>query len=196
VIYFIQDTRSLEIKIGYTGSECVNTRLNALQTGNASRLKVLACVPGGMSDEAALHAKFASSRVGGEWFRPSPELLRHLAFVVIGQGMYQEGRERGRRDVLEAVAAFVGRDSAVSVAPTTSVPPVSPSPLRTIARRHLYAVGVLVKHSDYGTGLVTEHVPHDEPCLHKIKIRFPGYGEKTFLTEKAVLEVVPKAKRE
>jgi hypothetical protein len=101
VIYFIQDSRTLEIKIGYTGAD-VMVRLNALQTGNASKLEVIACVPGELTDEARLHVKFAAARVGGEWFRPSPDLLRHLAFVVIGQGMSDEARESGYKAGFEA----------------------------------------------------------------------------------------------
>ena len=94
MIYFIQDTRSLDIKIGYT-SRPVMDRLGALQTGNAGKLEVIAVVPGEQSDEAALHRQFADARIGGEWFRPTPALLRHLAFEVVGRGMYQEGRGTG-----------------------------------------------------------------------------------------------------
>jgi hypothetical protein len=94
MIYFIQDTRSLDIKIGYT-SRPVMDRLAALQTGNAGKLEVIAVVPGEQSDEAELHRRFAASRLHGEWFRPTPDLLRHLAFVVVGRGMYHEGRETG-----------------------------------------------------------------------------------------------------
>lgn len=96
MIYFIQDSRTLEIKIGFT-EQNVLVRLATLQTGTASKLEVLACVPGEVTDETALHVKFASDRVSGEWFRPSPALLRHLAYAIIGQGMYEEGREAGYR---------------------------------------------------------------------------------------------------
>jgi hypothetical protein len=112
VIYFIQDTGSLCIKIGYTGGD-VMARLNALQTGNASRLEVIACVPGEMTDEAALHVRFAMARVGGEWFRPTADLLRHLAFVVIGGGMYEEGKASGYTDG-HLAGENVGWDSATA----------------------------------------------------------------------------------
>lgn len=94
MIYFIQDSRTLDIKIGYT-SRSVMDRLATLQTGNAGKLEVIACMPGEQCDETSLHVKFAGDRIGGEWFRPSPALLRHLAFTVVGQGMSDEARDSG-----------------------------------------------------------------------------------------------------
>jgi hypothetical protein len=178
VIYFIQDSRSLDIKIGFTGSGTVNTRLNALQTGNASRLEVVACVPGTQVDEAELHRRFADSRVGGEWFRPTADLLRHLAFVVVGEGMYEEGRERGRKDALECLTAFVT--------------PPEPKPQEVAPPRPavVYKVGQLLRHDEYGVGSVCAFTLGSQPCLNKVQVRFPGHGLKVFLSEKAKFTVV------
>lgn len=70
MIYFIQDQDSLYIKIGYTSSDTPEGRLRAFQTGNPSCMAVLATMPGEMSDEQELHARFREHKVAGEWFRP------------------------------------------------------------------------------------------------------------------------------
>jgi hypothetical protein len=77
VIYFIQDSGTLDIKIGYTAT-CAETRRATFQTGNPSRLVVLRVVQGEKPDEHRLHQRFAAHRVTGEWFRPAPELLLYL----------------------------------------------------------------------------------------------------------------------
>jgi len=77
MIYFIQENTSFLIKIGYTNGDGAN-RIKALQTGNPNTLTVLAEIPGTMEEEKQLHARFAADRVAGEWFKPSPGLLRYL----------------------------------------------------------------------------------------------------------------------
>ena len=51
--------------------------------------------------------------------------------------------------------------------------------------------GVLVKHAEYGIGRVTELSGYG--ALRKVKVRFASAGERTFLAEKAKLEIVAKA---
>ncbi len=78
MIYFMQDSGSLNVKIGFTASQdalAAEVRRKALQTGNPSRLVVLAAMPGTEQDEAKLHQRFDAHCVGGEWFRPVPEVL-------------------------------------------------------------------------------------------------------------------------
>jgi DNA helicase-2/ATP-dependent DNA helicase PcrA len=53
-----------------------------------------------------------------------------------------------------------------------------------------YAEGVLVKHETYGTGKVTAVSGYG--AMRKVKVRFPTAGEKTFVVEKAKLEIVRK----
>jgi len=77
MIYFIQDQTTLLIKIGFTDGDPLN-RLAALQTGNPSGLVLLHTLPGGKTAEADLHARFASARERGEWFRPVPDMLLEL----------------------------------------------------------------------------------------------------------------------
>lgn len=83
MIYFIQDEDTLAIKIGYGSSPA--DRIKTLQTGNPSRLHLLATIPGTQVDEHELHRRFASSRVAGEWFRPTPALLRLIATPVVAE---------------------------------------------------------------------------------------------------------------
>ncbi len=74
MIYFIQDSATLNIKIGYT-STSAGERMRQLQTGNPSQLVLLGVIEGEQTDERNLHVRFADFRVAGEWFKPHPDLL-------------------------------------------------------------------------------------------------------------------------
>lgn len=78
MIYFIQDRERNHIKIGFTAGDNAEVRRQALQTGNSSRLVVLFTMDGTKQDETNLHNQFSESRECGEWFRPTPELLRFI----------------------------------------------------------------------------------------------------------------------
>lgn len=73
-MYFIQRGEHGPIKIGV--STDVTGRLRSLQVGFLDPLVLLGTLPGGADLEQALHDRFRDQRVEGEWFRPSPELLR------------------------------------------------------------------------------------------------------------------------
>src|SRR5262249_45665616 len=67
LVYFIQDVVALSIKIGF----CLKNpekRLAALQTGNATTLRLLGHIQGSDAHEKLLHARFARFRIQGEWF--------------------------------------------------------------------------------------------------------------------------------
>lgn len=51
-----------------------------------------------------------------------------------------------------------------------------------------YAVGQVVQHDEYGIGQVTEVSGFG--ALRKVKVRFPGSGEKTFVADKVKMRVV------
>jgi DNA helicase-2/ATP-dependent DNA helicase PcrA len=51
-----------------------------------------------------------------------------------------------------------------------------------------YAEGMLVRHEKYGMGRVTEVSGYG--ALHKVKVRFATEGERTFIVDKAKLEIV------
>lgn len=76
-VYFAQRGADGPIKIGVSGS--VKTRVSALQTAVAEPVHLLASIVGDRHIEAALHERFRSSRLKGEWFSPSSELLAHIA---------------------------------------------------------------------------------------------------------------------
>jgi DNA helicase-2/ATP-dependent DNA helicase PcrA len=53
-----------------------------------------------------------------------------------------------------------------------------------------YAVGVPVRHEQYGVGTITQVSGHG--ALRKVKVRFAAHGEKTFIAAKAKLAIVRK----
>ncbi|HYH69114.1 MAG TPA: UvrD-helicase domain-containing protein [Urbifossiella sp.] len=54
------------------------------------------------------------------------------------------------------------------------------------------AVGALVQHDEYGLGQVTDLSGFG--ALRRVKVRFPGHGEKTFVADKVKLKVVGRRK--
>ena len=79
MIYFVQNLENKTIKIGISVDPIA--RLKSLQNGNAHRLALLGAVRGDLKDERALHRRFKVSRLKGEWFRETPELLAAIAEV-------------------------------------------------------------------------------------------------------------------
>ncbi len=75
-VYFIQCAVTKAIKIGWATD--TRRRMTELQTGSASKLSLLVAVSGDERLESALHAEFKHLRLGGEWFRPYPELIRRI----------------------------------------------------------------------------------------------------------------------
>lgn len=76
-IYFIQSGSAGPIKIGYTASS-VGRRLATLQTAHPEKLTLLAHVAGDRAKEKALHSRFESHRLEGEWFNPDHEILNMI----------------------------------------------------------------------------------------------------------------------
>jgi hypothetical protein len=67
-VYFIACYPLHAVKIGFTrGSP--RDRMSALQTGSAAPLKLVACFPGSVTDERALHEAFRALHIHREWFR-------------------------------------------------------------------------------------------------------------------------------
>lgn len=75
-IYFLRAGQHGLIKIGV--SVDVAVRIAALQTGSEQTLRLLGTLAGGPEVERAIHRRFAGSRVQGEWFWPSPDLLAFI----------------------------------------------------------------------------------------------------------------------
>ena len=93
-VYFIQDTASDLIKIGF--SKDVGRRFAALQQSCPTELVLLTAVPGTVKKERALHEYFAESRVRGEWFEESGDLCELIAMAV------ERERERDKKRLLLA----------------------------------------------------------------------------------------------
>jgi hypothetical protein len=72
LVYFIQAASGGPIKIGKT-TRSIKNRHASLQTGNPEKLIVLATTE--RYTEGELHKRFASLRLGGEWFKPAITLL-------------------------------------------------------------------------------------------------------------------------
>src|SRR5262249_8696361 len=75
IVYFIQDTVILAIKIGFCLKK-PEKRLAALQTGNSNPLKLLGHVVGTLLHETTLHTHFAPYHLQGEWF--SSNIIEHV----------------------------------------------------------------------------------------------------------------------
>jgi len=78
-VYFIR-SESGKIKIGVTTD--VRKRLGSLRTSSSERIDLIGYMQGDVSLERSLHQKFAASRLSGEWFSPSSDLLDFIEFSV------------------------------------------------------------------------------------------------------------------
>ena len=79
VIYFILDTYSNAVKIGYTTIKGLRRRLQTLQTGTPYELRLLGALWGDKKIEKQLHEKFHYSHIRGEWFHYTKELEEFIA---------------------------------------------------------------------------------------------------------------------
>ena len=75
-IYFILDRTANAIKIGYSTN--VAARLTDLQTSSSTKLELLGSKPGTRQSEFQLHYRFRHSRLSGEWFTVTPELIEYI----------------------------------------------------------------------------------------------------------------------
>jgi hypothetical protein len=75
-IYFIQGASGGAIKIGHSMDPV--KRLKDLQTSYPDDLVLLLMIAGSEADERALHELLAASRLKGEWFSPSDEVLAQI----------------------------------------------------------------------------------------------------------------------
>jgi len=71
-------------------------------------------------------------------------------------------------------------------------PPTAIEPVVSGVPETGLAVGVLVQHEEYGLGQVTDVSGYG--ALRRVKIRFPGAGEKTFVADKVKLKIVGRKK--
>lgn len=77
VIYFVRVAGQSLVKIGF--AENVGERIGTLQTASPFELVLLGTIAAkSRKEEAALHKRFASDRVRGEWFYLSPTIRRYI----------------------------------------------------------------------------------------------------------------------
>src|SRR5947209_6314715 len=67
MIYFIQDTVTRAIKIGYSTNP--QKRLKTLQNSNQNKLVLLYAMHGEYEQESELHRRFEKYKMGQEWFK-------------------------------------------------------------------------------------------------------------------------------
>lgn len=66
MVYFLQNERTLAIKVGYTAN--VKGRIKTLRTASADRLRLLGVIPGDQGVERQIHRNLMCHRLAGEWF--------------------------------------------------------------------------------------------------------------------------------
>lgn len=102
-IYFIRMGIDGPVKIG----SAVNPekRLGQLQTANPYRLTLMAKVPWIAGEEQRLHEAFRHAQMVGEWFRPEPELIAHIASLTgeLYEAPWSAHSRPGAAGVLHAV---------------------------------------------------------------------------------------------
>ena len=77
MIYFMQSQGGGPVKIGHSLN--VEARRKGLEAHYGTPLIILATRPGGRSEEAEMHARFAHLRLGRtEQFRPAPDLMKFI----------------------------------------------------------------------------------------------------------------------
>ncbi|MBA4065994.1 MAG: hypothetical protein C0501_20200 [Isosphaera sp.] len=94
---------------------------------------------------------------------------------------------RSAADEWRAKAVAAGGEAAYPVRRRTEIRPTIPDAPDTGL-----AVGVLVQHEEYGLGTVLDVSGFG--ALRRVKLRFPGHGEKTFVADKVKLRVVARKK--
>ena len=101
-VYFIRNTESGHIKIGYAND--VVKRFQLLQCASPARLEILAVMEGEREAEHAIHRKFPHLRLRkrGEWFQPGPDLVDYLRHLTPPQVPLRTRESRKRRHHLEA----------------------------------------------------------------------------------------------
>lgn len=80
VVYFLQETGEMAIKIGFTSGR--KHRVSSIQAGTPRKIVVLAWLPGSREDEAELHRRFSHlNTYQGEWFQPADDLVAFIEEV-------------------------------------------------------------------------------------------------------------------
>lgn len=76
VVYFVREATAGNIKIGVTTN--FRQRMADLRQQNTAELEPIGFVNGDAATEGQLHQIFNSSRISGEWFHPTAELMAYI----------------------------------------------------------------------------------------------------------------------
>ena len=79
-IYFVQSGEF--VKVGYCAEGRAQDRLEELQVGNPTRLRLLGCIRGDRAEEARAHVSLTEWKVRGEWFYLTPTIREVIAGLV------------------------------------------------------------------------------------------------------------------
>lgn len=80
-VYFVQQGANGPIKIGRTNFAELKSRIGGLQIGNPQKLNLLARFAAVPAYEKVLHKMFEDSRIRGEWYTPTQDLLDIIDMV-------------------------------------------------------------------------------------------------------------------
>ena len=141
------------------------------------------------------HAKMREFRGSLNYCIPSTFLDELPRDVQFSDTSVARNRARTAADEWRAKVGPAAKDWADTGA-RPYLPPKKPNPdlKPTIpdAPQTGLAVGVLVQHEEFGLGSVTDVSGYG--ALRRVKIRFPGSGEKTFVVDKVKLKIVGRKK--
>lgn len=119
-VYFLLNPETGLVKIGCTRH--FGRRIKELEEETGQTLIFLAGVDGDLHDERGLHAKFADAHALGEWFRPTYDLLRHIAQAQGRARLPRPTVKRTKPSAPPVRRVYPGRFSARSIALETSTP--------------------------------------------------------------------------
>ncbi len=140
------------------------------------------------------HARLREFRGNLNYAIPSSFLNELPRDVVYSDSSMSRNPARTAADEWRAKVGPAAKDWADTGA-RPFLPPKRPSeykPTIPDAPETGLAVGVLVQHEEFGLGTVTDVTGYG--ALRRVKIRFPGHAEKTFVVDKVRLKIVGRKK--
>ena len=79
MVYFIQGEITRRIKIGFTSRDTIINRLSSIQSNCSEKLSILGIISGAsVKEEHFIHKRFKESRIIGEWFIETLDLLKFI----------------------------------------------------------------------------------------------------------------------
>lgn len=102
------------VKIGWSTDP--RRRLGKVSSDNASPCSLIGFIPATLEDEAALHERFASSRVRGEWFRRRPDVEQFISSLTFP---VKVAEPKGMQPASDVVARFGGVQAAADACGVT-----------------------------------------------------------------------------